>query len=103
MKELLFLVVGKNQQILKVLERVIKSNENWNALITNDIEDFFGLLEENNVNVVLLSCGLEKKVEEEIKKFVHKNKPHTKVIEHYGGGSGLLKNEVLIEFPNLNC
>jgi hypothetical protein len=103
MKKLNFLVIGKNEQILCVLKRVIQYNKNWNAIITNNEIDLYRIISNNKIDIVLLSCGLEKDVENKINNYVTKNNPGTKVIEHYGGGSGLLLNEVLTEFPNLNC
>ncbi|WP_130736070.1 hypothetical protein [Flavobacterium sp. J27] len=101
MNKLSFLVVGKNDEIIQVLKRVIQSNFNSKAITANDMDEFYKTVLSTQVNVVLLSCGLEIKEEQEIKRFINSYNPNIKVIEHYGGGSGLLKSEVLIQFPNL--
>ena len=49
----------------------------------------------------MLSCGLEEDFENDIKIFCENLDKDVKVIDHYGGGSGLLKNEVYTLFPNL--
>ena len=53
------------------------------------------------VDIVLLSSGLEEDFEKDIKIFCAGLDKDVKVIDHYGGGSGLLKNEVYSLFPNL--
>ncbi|KQT18646.1 hypothetical protein ASG31_07215 [Chryseobacterium sp. Leaf404] len=101
MKTLNFLVIGKNEEILDTLKRIITNNEGWNAEITSDervCEDF---IRENHVDIVLLNSGLSEQFESNIKDFCRKIEKDVKVIDHYGGGNGLLKNEVYTLFPNL--
>jgi hypothetical protein len=45
---------------------------------------------------------LEEQFEKDMKVFCENLGGKVKVIEHYGGGSGLLKNEVYSLFPNLH-
>lgn len=101
MKTLNFLVIGKNQEILDVLKRIIENNEGWKAEIRTDENSCYTYIEENQVDIVLLSSGLEDRFEKEIKAFCGNLDKEVKVIDHYGGGSGLLKNEVYSLFPNL--
>ncbi|KFF19163.1 hypothetical protein [Chryseobacterium sp. JM1] len=101
MKTLQFLVIGKNQEILETLKRIIENNEGWKAEIQNDETASYDYIRENQVDIVLLSSGLEEQFEKDIKIFCENLDKETKVIDHYGGGSGLLKNEVYSLFPNL--
>lgn len=101
MKTLHFLVIGKNQEILDVLKRIIENNEGWTAEIQNDENFCYEYIRENHVDIVLLSSGLEDQFEKDIKVFCTGLDKDVKVIDHYGGGSGLLKNEVYSLFPNL--
>lgn len=101
MKTLKFLVIGKNQEILETLKRIIENNEGWNAEIQSNENFCYEYIEENEVDVVLLSSGLEEQFEKDIKVFCENLDKEVKVIDHYGGGSGLLKNEVYALFPNL--
>lgn len=101
MKTLNFLVIGKNQEILDTLKRIIENNEGWNAEIQSDENICYDYIKENQVDIVLLSSGLEEQFEKEIKVFCENLDKEVKVIDHYGGGSGLLKNEVYTLFPNL--
>ncbi|MBV8325074.1 hypothetical protein [Chryseobacterium sp.] len=101
MKTLHFLVIGKNQEILEVLKRIIENNEGWTAEIQSDENFCYEYIKNNKVDIVLLSSGLEDDFERDIKVFCADLDTDVKVIDHYGGGSGLLKNEVYSLFPNL--
>jgi len=98
MKMLKFLVIGKNQKILEVLKRIIEKNEGWKAEIQSNEEAAYEYISNNKVDIVLLSSGLEDQLEQEIKDFCKNSDQEIKVIDHYGGGSGLLKSEVNIAF-----
>lgn len=101
MKTLHFLVIGKNQEILDTLKRIIENNEGWTAEIQSDENFCYEYIKNNRVDIVLLSSGLEEDFEKDIKIFCAGLDKDVKVIDHYGGGSGLLKNEVYSLFPNL--
>lgn len=101
METLHFLVIGKNQEILDVLKRIIENNEGWTAEIQSNENFCYEYIRENHVDIVLLSSGLEDQFEKDIKVFCAGLDKEVKVIDHYGGGSGLLKNEVYSLFPNL--
>ncbi|WP_366512801.1 pirin family protein [uncultured Chryseobacterium sp.] len=94
MKKLNFLVIGKNQEILDTLKRVIEKNEGWNANILIDEEQSRDFITTHEVDIVLLSSGLEDRFEKDIKAFCKNLDKKVNVIEHYGGGSGLLRSEV---------
>ena len=100
MRSLHFLVIGTNDVILETLVRVISSVDHWTAHSCQELESMFDYLKQEKVNVLLLSSGLEDEVERKIKTIVPFLYPETVVIAHYGGGSGLLKNEVLSVFPD---
>ncbi|MDR7210950.1 hypothetical protein [Flavobacterium piscis] len=94
MKKYEFLLLGKNQPILEILLRLVNAKENWNAVAFNDeklAQDYFL---ENKLDFVLLSSGIENTVEKEFTAFCLEAQPDTEVIEHFGGGSGLLQSEI---------
>lgn len=101
MKTLQFLVIGKNQEILDTLKRIIENTEGWKAEIQSDETLCYDYIREHKTDIVLLSSGLEEQFEKDIKVFCENSDQEVKVIDHYGGGSGLLKNEVYALFPNL--
>lgn len=87
------LVIGRNKEILEVLLRVINASQEYVASIcfyTNDKINF----SLDKYDIVLLSSGLSSEDEIEIKEQVLLSIPHAKIIQHYGGGSGLLFAEI---------
>ncbi len=101
MKTLHFLVIGKTPEILEVLKRIIENNAGWTAEIQNNEAHSYEYIKEHKVDIVLLSSGLEDDFEKDIKVFCENLQKEVKIIDHYGGGSGLLMNEVYSLFPNL--
>ncbi|WP_456311916.1 hypothetical protein [Pseudomonas shirazensis] len=95
MKTLEFLLLGKNEAILAILLRLVNADENWNAVAfdnENEAQEYF---QNHKIDIVLLSSGIEDHIEKEFTSFCIKNQPDVEVIEHFGGGSGLLKSEIL--------
>ena len=92
MKKYEFLILGKNQTILEILLRLV--NENWNSIGFSDeklAQDYFI---KTKLDFVLLSSGIEDKTEKEFALFCMETQPDVEVIEHFGGGSGLLQSEI---------
>ncbi|MDQ1096812.1 MULTISPECIES: pirin family protein [Chryseobacterium] len=94
MKSLNFLVIGKDQVILDTLKRIIEKNEGWKAVLINNESLSRDAIRSYHSDIVLLSSGLQDAFEQEIKVFCGELDQNIKVIEHYGGGSGLLLSEV---------
>jgi len=95
MKTLEFLLLGKNEAILAILLRLVNADENWNGVAfdnENEAQEYF---QNHKIDIVLLSSGIEDHIEKEFTSFCIKNQPDVEVIEHFGGGSGLLKSEIL--------
>jgi hypothetical protein len=89
------LAVGRHEEILNTLLRIINKNEDWNALGTLSDADAIKLFDSNNFDIVLLSSGISENCEESLCGYFRDKKPGIKIIQHYGGGSGLLSNEIL--------
>lgn len=77
----------------KLLVRLVNQNKEFQAagfsslaeMETRTISDF---------DIVLIAGGIENSDIELVKEIILNNKLNTKVIEHYGGGSGLLLQEL---------
>lgn len=95
MKTLEFLLLGKNEAILAILLRLVNADKNWNAVSFNNEKEAQEYFQNNKIDIVLLSSGIEDHVEKEFTSFCLKNQPDVEVIEHFGGGSGLLKSEIM--------
>ncbi|WP_281633063.1 hypothetical protein [Flavobacterium luteolum] len=95
MKQLQFLLLGKNEAILAILLRLVNADENWNGVAFNNEKEAQEYFQNNKIDIVLLSSAIEDHVEKEFTSFCLKHQPDVEVIEHFGGGSGLLKSEIL--------
>ncbi|WP_264538035.1 hypothetical protein [Flavobacterium sp. N1736] len=95
MKLLEFLILGKNEAILPILLRLVNANENWNGVSFSDEKIAQEYFLNNKIDIVLLSSGIEDHIEKEFTSFCLKHHPDVEVIEHFGGGSGLLQSEIL--------
>ncbi|WPO78499.1 hypothetical protein [Flavobacterium sp. KACC 22761] len=95
MKTLEFLLLGKNEAILAILLRLVNADENWNAVAFNNEKEAQEYFQKSKIDIVLLSSGIEDHVEKEFTSFCLKQQPGVEVIEHFGGGSGLLKSEIM--------
>ncbi|MFD1770359.1 hypothetical protein [Sphingobacterium suaedae] len=96
--QLNFLIIGKHQEILDTLKRLIENN-GWQALVLSEETQLAEVLQHNRVDVILLSAGLPEQTEVDIKAYALSVNSEIRVIQHYGGGSGLLKNEIYAHFP----
>jgi DNA-binding NarL/FixJ family response regulator len=94
------LVIGRHHQILQTLLRLINQNSEWEARGTSDDKEAMELFQQNNYDLVLLSSGIEEESECQLRlSFTTKN-PSVIIIQHYGGGSGLLTGEILQALEN---
>jgi len=89
------LYIGKHPEILQTVVRLINSDENWFGIGASDEKEAIELFSKYDFSIVLLGCGLEKESEASLTASFKEAKPGILVIEHFGGGSGLLKNEIL--------
>ncbi len=88
------LVVGRHEEILQTVLRLINKNDDWNAEGCLHDEEAVKLFNERNFDLVLLSGGIDEVCEENLRNCFMKKNPAIKIIQHYGGGSGLLSGEI---------
>ena len=89
------LYIGKHPEILETVVRLLNSDENWFGIGASDELEAIELFSKYDFSIVLLGCGLDKTSEDSLTAHFKKINPNVLVIEHFGGGSGLLKNEIL--------
>ncbi|MFN8416653.1 MAG: hypothetical protein U0U66_10000 [Cytophagaceae bacterium] len=87
------LIIGNNVEIVEVLLRLINKSKEYSASAVIYHQKDFNL-SETNVDLILLSSGLSLEEEQEIKEQLFMKNPNIKIIQHYGGGSGLLYTEL---------
>jgi hypothetical protein len=88
------LAVGRNNDILLVVERLINSHENWVATIVTTDEAALSAFGQQRHPIVFVCAGVTAEEEQALRKRLLQIDPSVTVIRHYGGGSGLLENEV---------
>jgi hypothetical protein len=86
MKEVKILIVGKHPDIMKTILRLINNKPGWTGTGAFTVDEALG---QPTVDVVLLGAGLSKEESEQIKLSFK-----VPVVQHYGGGSGLLYAEI---------
>ncbi len=94
MQKIQILVICNNEEILQTILRLINNNETWKATGSSNAENAIELFHQHLFDLVLLGSGINDAEENKIRKiFVHQNL-QIKIIQHFGGGSGLLSNEI---------
>ncbi|MEM1217511.1 MAG: hypothetical protein AAGH79_01290 [Bacteroidota bacterium] len=88
------LYFGKNPAILPVILRLINAREDWEGEGSIDLEKIKSRLNEESFNLLLLGGGLRATEESHLRDWCKAKYPKMPIIQHYGGGSGLLYNEI---------
>lgn len=89
------LVVGREKDILDVVERLINSHEGWKATVARTEVDAVAVFKKYSYPIVLVCAGFSNEEETSVRQKLVGLDPAVVVIRHYGGGSGLLENEIL--------
>jgi len=90
------LYIGRHPQITETVLRLINNNADWNGLCTTSDQEAKDLFIQHDIAIVLLGNGIEKNEEQELRAFFTAHNPAAKIVQHYGGGSGLLYSEILM-------
>lgn len=92
------LLICKNSHILETLCRVLSKYDTYSVTSASTCEEIYLHLYRSNFDGVLLGSGLTDSEEKEVRYWIKTNAPQTRLIVHYGGGSGLLFNELNMAF-----
>jgi hypothetical protein len=90
----IILYIGRNPEINPVMLRLLNAHEGWTGFVADSPESAHQLFQEHRVDVVLLGNGLSKAEEQALRVAFTTQQPTISIVEHYGGGSGLLENEI---------
>ncbi|WP_118973664.1 response regulator receiver protein [Taibaiella koreensis] len=88
------LALGYNPPIMAVVLRLINSHDNWNGEMASSLEEALFKLSNHSYDVVLLCAGVSSPDETILKQNISAVGPKTRLIRHFGGGSGLLESEI---------
>lgn len=94
MEKINILYIGRNQEILDTVVRLLNKREEWNGIGVKTDEEAKAVFRNTAFDVVLLGSGLDEESEQSLCTFFGQHRPGVKVLQHYGGGSGLLYSEI---------
>lgn len=100
MEKINILYTGRHPEILETVVRLINQNENWSGYGAADNEEAIFLFRGIDFRIVLLGCGIPDDDENELRKAFTTLNPQCRIVQHYGGGSGLLTNEIYSALNN---
>jgi hypothetical protein len=80
--------------------QLINKEENWFGIGTNTNAEAMALFEVHNFDMVLMGCGIEPESESYLISYFILNRPETKIVQHFGGENGLLKNQIIHALSN---
>ena len=89
MAKIEILIVGKHPEIMKTILRLINSKPEWNGSSAFSAAEAIEKSKIIDLNVVLLGAGLTEQEAVDLQAYFT-----IPVIQHYGGGSGLLYAEI---------
>lgn len=92
--KLTILVIGRHAQIMETVLRLIHTQPDWRAIGALNDDEALQKFKEQHFDLVLIGGGVETSSEEKLTRSFRELKPNIKIIRHYGGGSGLLFNEI---------
>ncbi len=94
MDRIQILVVGRNKEMVPVLQRLIDKQEDWQSTIAYEDEEAILAFQQLQYDIVLLSSGIEAESETKLRNIFQFQQPEIIIIQHYGEGSKLLENEI---------
>ena len=88
------LVVGKHEEILQTVLRLLNAQTSWHAEGVSGCEEAIAKCKSRIYQVLLLGGGLTELEEARLETEIRLIHPAIHIIPHYGGGSGLLYAEI---------
>ena len=89
------LYIGRDTEITIVMNRLLNARPEWKGICVCTDEEAVSVFKEQTVGLVLLGNGIDQECEQALKLKLEAIKPGIKIIQHYGGGSGLLFGEIM--------
>jgi DNA-binding NarL/FixJ family response regulator len=94
MSNVQILVIGRHPEIMKTITRLINNTPEWSCIgvLTND--EAITAFRKQIFDVILIGAGITTVETQHLYQLFNSEKPDIPVIQHYGGGSGLLFGEI---------
>jgi hypothetical protein len=94
MDKIEILIIGRHPEILQTVIRLVNNNPAWNGTGCRTDEEALSAFANKTFRLVLLGGGIEKESEDKLCDAFRSLNPQITIIQHYGGGSGLLSAEI---------
>ena len=94
MEKIQILVVGRHPEILATVVSLVNNNPDWNATGCLSDEEAIAAFSTQDFKLVLLGGGVDEESENKLNELFCASKPDIKMVQHFGGGSGLLSAEI---------
>ncbi|MBE9600868.1 hypothetical protein [Pedobacter sp. MC2016-24] len=89
------LYIGRNPDITKTMFRLLNARSEWSGIVTSSDAEALAICKNQSIDLVLLGNGIDAAEEQILRAGLIEIRPALKIIQHYGGGSGLLYSEIL--------
>ncbi|GAA4201103.1 hypothetical protein GCM10022289_13980 [Pedobacter jeongneungensis] len=89
------LYIGRDTEITVVMNRLLNARPEWKGICVCTDEEAIEICKEQHIDLVLLGNGIDATCEKALRAKLNGLKPGLKIIQHYGGGSGLLYGEIM--------
>jgi len=86
------LVLCSHPEIKDTILRLLSGEADWTAEAANNTEE--ALKAKGNYDIILLGSGFSLAADKILCEKLQQQHPRARLIEHYGGGSGLLFGEI---------
>jgi len=88
------LVIGRNEEILQTVIRLVNNNPGWNGVGVSTDEAAIEKFHQHHFDVVLFTNGLTEEEDKKLRRLFTHQDSGIIILQHYGGGSGLLYSEI---------
>jgi len=94
MSKIQILIIGRHPEILQTVVRLVNNNPDWECTGVITDEEAFAAFAAKPYRLVLLCNGVTPESEEKLRRVFRQHDPGIIIVQHYGGGSGLLSAEI---------
>jgi cellobiose-specific phosphotransferase system component IIB len=94
MEKIQILSIGRDPLLLKKLSSFINENPKWESIATVDDETAIEVFHQRKFDIVLLIDQIEAESDKKIRSLFSFNNPDLIFINHVGGSTGILANEI---------
>ncbi|MBC6111482.1 hypothetical protein ACFOG5_23100 [Pedobacter fastidiosus] len=89
------LYIGRDTEITIVMNRLLNARPEWKGICVCTDEEGISICKEQEIDLILLGNGINQEEETQLRNKLLALRPKVKIIQHYGGGSGLLYGEIM--------